>query len=388
MLTAQAFQNDNTINIGIIDSEKLTQPDYGCNITLPESNISQQLTGLLSAGVLLGFAGLCSPSKVEVPILKLDREAIEILQTLFQITSDSRMFVVFGRDSLKDNLLELSSMGFQMIHRANPQVVDSKKVLQLCSGGIDSFLSTVMFLDQGYTVELLHIKGINVDNTDNELMATKKIAERFNLKLHIYDAEWTGIREFGIEHNPHHFAVAPDHNAVPYGRDLLLLVLAGHLANKIEASVIGIANDFESWDRPANPTGRKKQPFACRNELESRLAHKPLLSFLHYFYNPNLQLVSPIVKFSKYALVEFLVKRYPDFINDLCSCFWDNWCGECKKCTNYGILFAQYDNININFKSDPLEIIKLRDLSENDINSLLVWGDALESLLEETKPSE
>lgn len=369
-LEAEVEFCENEIIVDVIIDKMHHDVGYGCKIFIPNTvEVPTELVGLLSVGVLLCFAGLCSPKQVILPLFSYDKIALGHLQKIFQLVSDARIMAVYGKDELVNNKLMLmsDSSNTKFTRSALYTHRDCHKVLQLCSGGLDSFCSILKLLEQGKSLDLLHVSGINIFNTQNELKATQKIASLLGVTLETVKIEWLGLKEFGIAFNSDKYSNWPQYNAVPFGRDLILIVLGSWFSKNTHAKSIGIANDLESWKVIPVPTTRRPDEFAVRNELASGLAYESLLCFLHHFIDPQLELISPLTTITKYAMVDFLAKNHGAFIKELSSCFWDNWCGECNKCLLYGLLFAQYETIDVPFKKDPLELYGLQKLPDEVI---------------------
>jgi len=192
------------------------------------------------------------------------------------------------------------------------------------------------------------------------------------LKLYCATVEWQGLVEFGRKYNEKSFADWPDANAIPYGRDLLLLSIAGKLATTLGVGCLAIANDYESLQRREfNLFGR----IAVRTELASNYAYRFLKLFLNTFFPSGLKLIYPIAHLSKYAIARQLVENFSDVeVNQLSSCEWGNWCGRCKKCLTYCLLFTEYPGVKINFVEDPFDYLKNNILAINSISgNLHIW---------------
>ncbi len=361
------------VSFSVVSSDPEINFDCGCDIDLPDTfpTLTLEMVHLIVIGGILNFVGLCSPKVVKLPELELTTSAKKAITRLYQIVSDARQLAVSkDLELLKKNLLSLEFRNGNKFAK-NKNNLNPKKVIQLCSGGIDSFLSILEFQKKGFEIELLHVTGINVDNADSERNASQAIAQLLKLRLHEVKVNWHGIRRFGIKYNLGKYSSWPEANAVPFGRDLLLSILASVLCIQENAATIGIANDYESWERESVKIDREKYPETCRNELASKMAHPFLVQFLKSVFNQQINIVSPIIGLSKYAIVDRVATQYPTFIHRLSSCFWGGWCGACHKCMTYGLFLAQYPEVIVDFETNPLNSSNANILSHEEIQNIV-----------------
>ena len=248
-------------------------------------------------------------------------------------------------------------------------VGSERRALLLASGGIDSLVAAHRLQREGMDVALLHVAGVNLD-APNELAGAQCVADTLGLPLHVVEVEWRGLREFVGKRIGAVFDGFPTHNAIPFGRDLLLLALGGIVAKRLGAANVCLAHEHEIWDRPPiTALGR----MIYRTELASRGAREALNTVLRGFVHPQMNYFSPIADRTKYAVLQEAYQRFGDVLGRLSSCYWGHWCGLCPKCLTYGLLASEYPGIALPFQRDPLTAYGERiDLAE-DIEGGPLW---------------
>ncbi len=235
------------------------------------------------------------------------------------------------------------------VHKAEAHVPKrevTKKCLLLWSGGKDSLFSLLMLRANGYDVTGIHMPA-NFLVTEHEKQASQALAKQYGLELLEVFIEWDVIRKLLLSHSTS-YDVFPFMNTVPHGRDFLLAAIAAIAARRTGARYICTGVEREFWHRTFVRDGREVVRFDMYSAKGCTLLNQLLENTLQTGF------FSPMAAFSEFSVVKHLTEHEPASWKTISSCYWDNWCGKCGKCTRYALIQHTIGKPLITFRSEPI----------------------------------
>ena len=227
-----------------------------------------------------------------------------------------------------------------------PKLAATKRALLLFSGGKDSLYSYIALRNNGYEVVPLFTTS-NVCCKEEERHATRVLlgelgaSEGFEVEMDL-----SGLISIGRDGGS--LDAFPLKNAIPYGRDCILVMLAACIASQIGCSYVCVGNEREVLEGTI-PLGAKTIP---RHDTQSAEGSKVMAGLIENLY--NLKLFSPVASLSEYGILHRLFVHHHDLCRNLQFCFWGRWCGQCVKCVRYGLIALSLGYSGWKFEHDIL----------------------------------
>lgn len=216
----------------------------------------------------------------------------------------------------------------------------------LWSGGKDALAGLLVLRANEFDVRGVHVKA-NDAVVENERRAALAIGKTMALSLAEASVDWSGIAQLTERHSTRPVAY-PSSNQIPFGRDLVLASVAtAALPGSLPGWVaLGLENELLT----------KEILFAgevvMRHDVQSLPGLKLASELLHL--TTGCRAFSPIASLPELAVMKFLLTAAPRAWDDITSCFWADWCGECPKCVRYFLAEAVVGVSRIPFTRSPL----------------------------------
>jgi 7-cyano-7-deazaguanine synthase len=175
--------------------------------------------------------------------------------------------------------------------------INSKSIVVLISGGIDSTATIDYYIQKHYKVSGLHIQ-YNQPNAESEFEAVKKITSFYKIKYHIVNLG---------------FNLADRHGEF-LGRNSLFILIASALDLSFKNIAVGIHLGSTYYD--------------C-----SQRFMLDMQELLNGYYDGTIQLLAPFMNYTKNEIFDYCIKNKVP-IQDTYSCLKKNSppCGECGSC--------------------------------------------------------
>ena len=218
------------------------------------------------------------------------------------------------------------------------------KILNLVGGGKDSLASSILLSDNGYFVVNCHIAGLNTATSTRELDACKNLYDSLQI-IHV-----SGFDELiqRASQRSRCLGSPPRYNFIPRGRDLLSVLFVLPLIEKECASFISLGCERDLWENNIR-IGNKVIP---THDSQSELVITHLSKIVENTF--SIHLFSPIAGLHEINILLYLLNRHPELAAKMQSCFYDEWCGQCAKCTRYYLIQEMAINKVFSFKCSPL----------------------------------
>lgn len=226
--------------------------------------------------------------------------------------------------------------------------IDSRRAYLLWSGGVDSSLSLLLLERNGYEVMPVHVT-INTGAIAGETAAVQSMARLLNKELSLVDYQFDQYLEIARRYSAA-IDVFPLENAVPHGRELLLVPIAVLHALEYGGQAICLGHEHNAWTRQIEYMGH----IILRCDTQSEAANLVMSDFLRSLVSPNINLFSPVAPFSDFLKFMLLAQHNGALLGSTNSCFWGNWCGLCQKCSLTYVLQRMLGKNIITFGVDPL----------------------------------
>lgn len=225
---------------------------------------------------------------------------------------------------------------------------DCKNVLNLISGGKDSFASYLILKQNNCNIHNCFINGLNIDSSMYEYESCKNLyKEGFDfIDLEGFDQLIQIASRFSKCLN-----CPPVYNSIPRGRDLLSITLVLPYVKLYGCSFVSHGCEYELWNNNiVNDTQiiplHDSQSFYVIKEMNELLKK-------HF----GIGVFSPIAGLHEYYILKQLLLNYPEKVLHIQSCFFDSWCGRCKKCLRYYLIQKSIQGNVLHFKNDPEKMI-------------------------------
>jgi 7-cyano-7-deazaguanine synthase in queuosine biosynthesis len=292
-----------------------------------------------AVGVLLAQLVLANRLDFDVP---LPTGLVSTLRLCLRVLYDIRCYC--------DNrpLLPLPEMQNGMAE-IKPAADDGERrdgTLVALSGGFDSTLLLRLASRCNERVEAVHFR-INETVRDEEARAAAAIAAACGVPLHIVDVATPGLVDLGRRHSTS-FGRFPHYNAVPHGRDLLLVLLAAMVARRR-----GLQRISFGFDREARFERMEYRGVAIhRNDFASAHGFNLIVGLLREHLDPNIVLEAPLWSLSGYRIRRMVLDHFPELAAEIQTCYWERWCEQCVKCVTTSLLQA---DAGFRFHTDMLD---------------------------------
>lgn len=217
------------------------------------------------------------------------------------------------------------------------------------SGGFDSTLLLHMASRHDARVEAVHFR-VNDSVRDEEERAARAIADACKVRLHVVDIETPGLVDLGRRHS-HSFGQFPRYNAVPHGRDLLLMPLAAIVARRRGLRRIAFGFDRESRFEQMIYRGRTIH----RNDFASEYGFGLATALVREHLDPSLEFEAPLWSVSGYRIRRAVLDCLPQLAAEIQTCYWERWCGRCVKCVTTALLQADAVWSQVQFRNDMVD---------------------------------
>lgn len=294
----------------------------------------------LATGIYLGQ--LCLAQLIELDFA-IAPDAIADAMPLAEMLYDIRRW--------KDDLppAEVPEITARAYHSAPPPVAaDKGKTVLLWSGGKDSTLSALLLQKNQIETAALHF-AVNSGVSELEQAAVDDLSRSVNLRpiqVIVSHPEFlTFSSRYAINWN-----VPPLCNTVPFGRDLLLAMLAVPVAEAEGARYISMGHDFECRTSYVS-YGGKKVP---RNDVESVEGARCLEQLISRYALTGAGLLAPVSNLSELQILRAMLVDHPDLMARTSFCFWGGNCGQCAKCLRYYLAQRLFGGNVLSFRENPL----------------------------------
>jgi len=294
----------------------------------------------LAASVFLAQLCLARTIVSEFPC---NEEMVGAIRPIVQLLYDVRCF--------KDRIPYQPTPHFNLRWHSNPKLFTLPSVRRaslLWSGGIDSTLCLISLLRNEYELFPLHIAS-NKGSEISEEQAVRELSHVLGVPYSRGRVFFPQLSEIG-RHYSTAFDVFPYENAVPFGRDLLLILVAALIARRQSTPFVCIGGDYDGRHRQIRHNDRTIH----RHDLESAYACSTLQSFLWEFVSPSLRLMPPLAQLTKYRILHEMIVKHPVLASTASFCFWGEPCGRCFKCQLYYLAERALQRKVFAFQTDPV----------------------------------
>lgn len=222
------------------------------------------------------------------------------------------------------------------------------RALLLFSGGKDSTLGAILLKQNGYEVVPVHITA-NAGVERRELRAMQGLSKLLGLDPLIVEFRHDDFLEFSTRYATS-WNQYPLCNTVPFGRDLLLALIAAPVAMRTSCAHISMAHDHECRNAYVTHNG-KRFP---RNDVESVEGALALEAFLKAEIWANVGLLPPVAGLTELRILYEMIVNHPQAFALTSSCFWGTDCGRCAKCLRYYLAQRLFDSEIRSYARNPL----------------------------------
>ncbi|MFG3684496.1 7-cyano-7-deazaguanine synthase [Micromonospora chalcea] len=241
----------------------------------------------------------------------------------------------------------------QAVVPSPPSVPERRRTCLLWSGGVDSTLAVSLLDRNGYEVVPVHV-SINSGATAGELAAVSSLSRQFVLDTLSVDYRFDQYLDIAKEFSAV-IDVFPENNAVPHGRELLLVPIAYVAASKLGCSSVTLGHENNAWTRTVSYKGHR----IYRCDTQSEPANVAMQEMLRQILGSEIRLFSPIAPLSDYLKFRLLAEREVAALSFTSACFWGNNCGLCSKCSLHYVLQRALDVRGLSFTNNPLQQSKI-----------------------------
>jgi 7-cyano-7-deazaguanine synthase in queuosine biosynthesis len=228
--------------------------------------------------------------------------------------------------------------------------LDPRRALLMFSGGKDSTLSALLLAANGYQTEALHVP-INAGAEVPEEDAVAGLAGDLGLPVQRLGYAHPDFLAFSGAHTApgawHDFPLA---NRVPFGRDMLLALLALPVAAQRGAGVVSLGHDHECRNAYFDYGGRS----IPRNDVESTRGALALEAYARRYALPGVRLLPPVAALSELRILHAMLVGRSELMARASFCFWGRNCGRCAKCVRYYLAQRLFGIDVLQFEVNPL----------------------------------
>lgn len=251
------------------------------------------------------------------------------------------------------------------------------KVLNLVSGGKDSFVSDILLENNKAFIKRCFFSGLNIESSIYEKSACEYLYDSFDeIKLNGFDVLVKKLCEIS-----NCYGQPPVNNFIPKGRDLLTIIFSYPLAVYYNCRYITHGCEKDLWEKVVV----KESGEIPIHDSQCKLVMIPMSEQL--LRVTGIHLFSPIAGMHEIYLFTWLMRNRPDSILKMQSCFFGEWCGKCSKCLRYYLIQKNMGLNIIRFKSNPeLQLFSLGEkLNKPDAYETIGFYEELKFLTGEDK---
>jgi hypothetical protein len=235
---------------------------------------------------------------------------------------------------------------------------DRKRATLLWSGGKDSTLAAILLRQNGYSVDPVHIP-MNARAEQNEMGAVAALAPLLHLSPHTIRFEMPEFLKVAKRYAIL-WDIFPGYNIVPFGRDLVLALLATPIARRADATYLCLGHEHGSRTNYFEYRGKR----VARDDVESIAGGQLLEAYLQSFISPTLKFLPPVAGLPEFRVLHELFTKYPEVMPHISYCFWGAACGRCSKCLRYYLAGRVYGKESLlQMQANPLYGDNCLDLS-------------------------
>ncbi len=254
--------------------------------------------------------------------------------------------------------------------------LEKRRALLMFSGGKDSTLSALLLADNGYDIDALHVP-VNAGAEGPEDAAVAHLSGALGLGAQRLGYEHPDFLAFSRAHaTPGAWDDFPLANRVPFGRDLLLALLAVPVAAARRAGCLSLGHDNECRNACFEHGGRS----VPRNDVESTRGALALEAYVRRHLLADLRLLPPLAALPELRILHAMLVGHPEHMGRTSFCFWGRSCGRCAKCLRYYLAQRLFGVDVLEFDVNPLgrgAAPELDDLLQQDGVGLLFQRQVL-----------
>jgi 7-cyano-7-deazaguanine synthase in queuosine biosynthesis len=351
---------------GDVPADGVIRVDYPC----PMADADMAALPAISVGVATFLGQLCL-----APVIDIDVPAapglIEAITPIAEMLYDVRRW--------KDDLplgpppTYLTSAGV-LDQRVLVVDADAHADALLWSGGKDSTLAALLLKNAGRSIHGVHA-SVNQGVEHWEAAAVAQLSTMLEVPYETFVVDHPQFLDLSTAY-AQNWNDFPRCNTVPFGRDLLLPLLASPVARRHRSSRIVVAHDGDCRVATVSYEGKT---FA-RNDVESAEGSRALNTFLGTFVAPGVTIASPVEAMSELAILRSMLLDYPEVMRCTAFCFWGGNCGRCAKCLRYYLAQRVFGVDVLSFAVNPLAVNacpELDDMLDASGRTGLLFQDAV-----------
>lgn len=316
-------------------------------ITYPFA-LDEETAGLLPAigiGVAAFLAQLCLAHQIVIDF-PCSQEMVEGMRPIMEMLYDIRCW----RDQLE--LMSLPDIVLTEGNYLPPTFVTdgSKRACLLWSGGKDSTLSNILLAKNDFEVHPIHF-SINEGVEEAERRAVARLAEALGITYQTVEYDFPQYPDLAKQYAIL-WDIFPDYNIVPFGRDLVLALLATPIARRHGDTYLCLGHEHGSRTNYFDYLGKR----ISRDDVESIRGGQLLEAYIQKFISPTIKFLPPVAGLPEFRILYELFTNYPAVMPHISFCFWGAWCGRCSKCLRYYLVQRVLGQEGlIHFQVNPLE---------------------------------
>lgn len=328
----------------------------------PPVSVPAAMRPALGLGVAVYVAQLCLATRIRLNFA-VARSAVDAIMPLAEM--------LYGIRRWKDELPAGPGPMVEAVGHCDPgplPAATGDAALLLWSGGKDSTLSAALLAANGYERSAVHF-SVNAGVEALELGAVTALTESMALDVLAVDVSFPQFLEFSTRYAVN-WNLPPLCNTVPFGRDMLLCLLAAPVAAMTGSRFLSMGHDHECRTAYVK-VGDERIP---RNDVESAEGAGILERFVDTYVYSGVRLLPPVSGLSELRILREMFTRHPDLMCLVSFCFWGDNCGQCAKCLRYYLAQRLLGVEILSFRRNPLSeggAPELRDVLDGDGNDVL-----------------
>jgi len=233
----------------------------------------------------------------------------------------------------------------------------SKRACLIWSGGKDSTLCHILLSNNGFQVHPVHF-SVNAGAEQAEMRAVANLAQVLQITYQTVEYDFPQYLEvakcYAIL-----WDIFPGYNVVPFGRDLILALLATLVAQKYDDTYLCMGHEHGSRANYFEYRGKR----IARDDVESVKGGALLETYMQAFISPTIKFFPPVGGLSEFRILHELLTNHPGVMPHISFCFWGNSCGRCSKCLRYYLVQRVLGKEGLmHFQVNPLEQDNCLDL--------------------------
>jgi hypothetical protein len=299
----------------------------------------------IGVGVAAFLAQLCLARRLVLEFPS-SPEMVEGILPVMEMLYDIRCW----RDQLE--LMPLPEISLiEPNHNPIPFVTDSSKIACLIwSGGKDSTLSHILLTKNGFQVLPVHF-SVNARAEQAEMRAVAHLAQVLGITYQTVEFDFPQYLDIARRYAGL-WDIFPDYNVVPFGRDLVLTLLAMPLAQHYGVTYLCMGHEHGSRTSYLDYQGKR----IARDDVESIKGGQLIEAYMQKFISPTARFFPPVAGLPEFRILHELHTKYPTVAPHISFCFWGAPCGRCSKCLRH-YLVQRVLGIEglVHFQANPLE---------------------------------